>query len=65
MPPEAHGLAAHEQRLLAFLFDKSGEGRITLAEIEESARKQKKEFRAFWKEWSEEIKEAGKQRGFF
>ncbi len=62
---EATGLAAHEQRLLAFLFDKSGEGRITLAEIEESARKQKKEFRTFWKEWSEEIKEAGKQRGFF
>ncbi len=59
------GLQLHEQRLLAFLFDQSGVGRITLAEIEELARQEKKEFRAFWKEWSEEIKEAGKKRQFF
>lgn len=62
---KAEGLKPHEQRLLAFLFAQTDAGRITLAEIEKSARKEKKEFRDFWKEWSEGIKEEGKKHHFF
>lgn len=57
-------LKSYEQRLLAFIFEQ-GDGRTTLAEIEQLAREEKKEFRSFWKEWDEAIKEEGNKHRFF
>ena len=58
-------LSGYEQKLLSFLFERTERDRISLTEIEEYVRDEKKDFREFWQEWSKEIDAEGKKYQFF
>lgn len=63
----AETLKLHEEILLEFLFDEAagGDEQIKLSEIEQFARRKKRAFAQFWKDWQEEVKLVAEEHNFF
>lgn len=58
-------LLTYEKQVLDLLFEKIGEGQVTLEEIQDYAKTERKSFAKFWSKWCEEVTEETKKHKFF
>ncbi|WP_461361455.1 DUF2207 family protein [Candidatus Darwinibacter acetoxidans] len=62
---ELKKLRPYEAQILQLLFEDINHGEVTLAELQDFAKKHAKRFASFWKQWGKEVEKAAQQHGFF